>query len=546
MLSFRKQPSPAWPAAALVFALAAGLFLRAFQIGDQVLADDELHALAKLASTDYAGIATSFGVADHSIPLTLFYEAIANRGLLSEAWMLAPAWIAGLAAALFAPAVVRRAVSPLALATFAGLLAVSPLLVLYTRQARPYAITLLLALVAIWAAWRWWQEGRARHAVLYVACAVAAIYFHMIVAPMVLGVWVCFFLEGLFGRGDERRRLAHVVGMAFITTVLAGALIAPPLVHDWNALRAKTGIDLPTPQTLERTLLLMSGTASIAVAMVTAAFAAVGAVVLWHRFPAPTRYVVTLLVLQVVAVLVSGALWLSHALVLMRYLLVALPFFLFASAVGFAWCVHRFVEAHRPAGYVLAAAWVLAGYLTGPLPAALGHPNAFPQHGLYFLDFDPDHNLMRPVLVPGPIPVFYRKLGERAPGSLVVVEAPWRFEHMFNRLPVFQEVHRQRVKVGMVGGLCPPGMDSEHARKFPNRFRHFVDLAGPPGELSRIADYVVFHRKLDLSNMTAPWLAAGGKALADVEVCIERFRGHFGAPAFEDATITVFALKENR
>ena len=127
-----------------------------------------------------------------------------------------------------------------------------------------FVATILVSLVALWAAWRWWRQARLRYAVLYVACAVLAIYFHMIVAPLVLGVWVAFFVESVLVRGADRSRMLSVIAMATITTLLAAALVLPPLVHDWQALRAKTGMDLPTLHTLERTMLLASGTASLA------------------------------------------------------------------------------------------------------------------------------------------------------------------------------------------------------------------------------------------------------------------------------------------
>ena len=56
--------------------IAGALFLRVFQLGHQILIDDELHALVKLASSGYRGIATTLGLADHSIPLTLFYLSL--------------------------------------------------------------------------------------------------------------------------------------------------------------------------------------------------------------------------------------------------------------------------------------------------------------------------------------------------------------------------------------------------------------------------------------------------------------------------------------
>ncbi len=523
--------------------IAGALYLRVFQLGSQILIDDELHALVKLASSDYRGIATTLGLADHSIPLTLFYKWVANQGRISEAWMIGPAWVAGVATVVFALWVARRHASRLELAVFGGLLAVSPLLVLFTRQARPYAITLFFALVAVWAAWRWSQDARSRWLVLHVVAGVLAVWFHMIVMPYVFGVWVYFLAEWLLTDRRDLRRAAWIAGMGTVCGLATAAVLGPAIVNDWANLRVKGGVDQPTLYSTWRTALLYAGTGWSWLLAVLLALGAVGMRVSWRRAPRATRFVLTLVALQVSCVLVSGALWLSHALVMSRYLLVCLPFALFAVAVGFAWLCERLLAGRPWVHAALGAALVLDLYASGPLPAALAWPNAFFEHYAYFFDVDPAHNEVVPYLEPGPMPAFYRELGRLPPGSKRLIEAPWRFESMFNRQPYFQQVHRQHVEIGMVGGLCPPGAFAEHAPGMRHKFRHFVDLARSVEELRRRADYVVFHRTLELANMDQPWMHQGGRGLPPVDTCIARFRVLLGAPVFEDATITVFDLQ---
>jgi len=78
-----------WPMIALLAAiLALGLFLRAFQLDHQIVQDDEWHAIIKFTRSSYLEIATSLGLADFCIPLTLFFKWLAGNGRLSEAWML--------------------------------------------------------------------------------------------------------------------------------------------------------------------------------------------------------------------------------------------------------------------------------------------------------------------------------------------------------------------------------------------------------------------------------------------------------------------------
>jgi hypothetical protein len=537
-----RSPSNRWLAGVLLAALAAGLFARLFQIELQIPMDDEWHAIAKAASSSYREIVLSFGLADHSIPVALFYRWLIGEGRLSEAWMFGPPLAAGVATCLAIVIVARRAVSPLALGLFASLLAISPLLVLYSRQARPYALSLFLALAAAWAAWRWWREGKFSHAALYLACAPLAVWFHMIVAPFVLGVWIVLLLEWAADRRRDMQRLAAMAILGGTAVLLTALLIGPPIVSDIANLRAKASQDFPTLHTVERTAAMYAGTASAIPALVMALLAAPGLVMLFRARPQATRFVLALIALQVGTVLASHAYLLHYPLVLARYLLVCLPFLLLAAATGAALLIEPLGGRWRWLPWSAGVAAVAGLVIAGPLPKALAYPNSFFGHHIHFLEFDDAQNPVVAVLRPGPMPDFYRRLGAEPAASLTIVEAPWRYESIFNRLPYFQQAHRQRVKVGMVGGLCPPGGHAEQPRRFRNELRNVVDLARTPAQLRAEADYVVFHRVLALPNLEGPWLLPGGRSLPAVDGCIARFAKSFGPPVFEDATVTVFAL----
>jgi hypothetical protein len=537
-----RTSSKAWLAATLVAAFAAGVFLRVHQVPIQIPLDDEWHAIAKASESSYRQIVLSFGLADHSIPLSLAVRWLIGAGRLSEAWLFAPPIAAGVLACVLLVVSVRKVIPPVALATYSGLLAISPLLVLYARQARPYAFTLLLCLVAAWAAYRWWRDGKALYAAVYLVAAPLAVWMHLIVAPFALGVWVVFLAEWLLDPRRDRQRLVALLAVGALAAAITAALVVPPLVADWGNLKAKAAADFPNLHSLERMAALMAGTASSLPALGLALLAAPGIVLLHRARPGPTRFVLALLALQVAAVLASHAYLLHYGLVLARYLLILLPFFLLAAAVGLAWLVEPLARFGRWIPWTCAAGVVAGLVALGPLPAALYRPNSFFQHHIYFFDFEEAENLVAAALKPGPMPEFYRRLGAEPAGSRVLIEAPWRHESIFNRLPYFQQVHGQRVKIGMVGKLCPPGAYAEYPRLYRNKFRNLVDLSKPIEALRREGDFVVFHRTLQLPNLTKPWQYEGGLSLPPVDACIVRFSSMFGPPVFEDATITVFAL----
>ena len=133
-----------------VVALSAALYLRLWQLPQQLLADDEWHAVNKLLLAEgYKEIFTSYGLADHCIPLTLLYSWLANQGWLTEWNMRLPLLVAGLGLVVVFPLLLRRWLQGVECWLFAALLAVSPLLIYFSRTARPYALSTLLAAIAL-------------------------------------------------------------------------------------------------------------------------------------------------------------------------------------------------------------------------------------------------------------------------------------------------------------------------------------------------------------------------------------------------------------
>jgi predicted membrane-bound mannosyltransferase len=146
----------------LAAVFTAGIALRWWQLDLQVLIDDEWHALHKLLRSDWKGVFTRFGYADHSIPLTLYYKWVYETVGLSERRMHAPALLAGIALLGIVPWFARAWATWPTRVLWVALLALSPLLIYHSRTARPYALTSVLTFVAIVAYWRWRNEDRHR------------------------------------------------------------------------------------------------------------------------------------------------------------------------------------------------------------------------------------------------------------------------------------------------------------------------------------------------------------------------------------------------
>src|SRR5271169_5165996 len=176
-----------WPAT-LGAAVLIGAYLRLDQILSQVLIDDEWHAVHEVLQRTPAAMLVDFGWADYSIPLGILDWYEARWFGLSEIVLRAPMLACGLATLVVLPLYVARRVGRATAAVFAVLLAISPLLVIYSRMARPYAITLLLGWIAHGAFARYYASarGHAPAGFVYAVTAALASWLHPIAGPFVL------------------------------------------------------------------------------------------------------------------------------------------------------------------------------------------------------------------------------------------------------------------------------------------------------------------------------------------------------------------------
>jgi hypothetical protein len=523
---------PPWWAWLPVLAVAAAL--RLWQLRDQLLADDEWHALNKVMSAGPREIMRSFGFADHSIPLTLLYEALAAGPGLDEWTMRLPLLAAGLVSVVLMPWLLRGLARADEQLVFGLLIALSPLLVYFSRTARPYALSVLLAFAAVVAFRHWWLGGGHRWAATYVvACALAA-WLHPLTLATTLAPLAFHGMQALWLSAHRRQLqpIGRVVGVGGLAAMPLAALLGPPIVADLGSLAGKAGVHRVTPDTLVQAVELFAGSALVPVAVAWGVLAFAGLGLLVRRDAATAAYWLFVVVTATVLVVVTGGAWIHHPLVLARYLLPLLPMLLWLVAIAIAAALRPLPGTARALALLVVAAGL---YMAGPLPAQYHGPiNQFTGHMSYQFDYDPQRNLYNQQLRPAAIHPFYRDLASRSARSLTLVEAPWYIEWHWNAWHFDQAVHHQRVLAGFVTGLCvesaygeyPPGQPDVH-------LRHVVHLADlQPGDPR--ADYVVIHHRTAQPN---------ARPVADLDRCIDALRQRLGPPVVDDDELVVFGLR---
>ena len=521
--------------AAAVGALLVAIGLRADQLFIQLLAGDEWHAVRKAASAGYGDIATHFGRADHSIPITLYYRMAIDSVGLSEAVIRWPFLIFGVLTVWLLPRWLRPTVGQPVALCLSWLLALSPLLVFYSRFARPYAPALLLAWGAVLAFDRWWAEGDRRFAAAYVVCTALCGWLLLVYLPFVLGPFPLALMAVAGRRGAERwHALRRLIVLGGVTGLALLAFLLPPILGDLEALSKKAGSSGFDPGVLVATAVAFTGAGGWPLALAVGVLGAVGVA----TAPAAVRRLVWYLVglggLQLVTLVILAPTGVDGPHILGRYLLPLVPLVLLAEALGLSWLYGR-IAPRRWLALGAIVLVLLGTFLAGPLPRVYHRPNPWIANDLLFQSF------MTPETYRATLrrhPPLYERLGEYPPGSLRLVEAPVADNIYGNPLPLHQTVHRQHVRIGFTDGLC--GRIPRGGAVLPTAgldLRGYVGL----GDLSKLrgqADWLIFHR--DTFGETTFDVPLDWRH--DVTDCIDAATREFGPPTYADDDLVAFRL----
>jgi mannosyltransferase len=316
-----------WVAALTGFVLVAG----GWQLGRASLSGDEaatwaisahglgdvLHALS--GSGGDRGAALYYLTVHFWIQLFGTSEvALRSFSLLAAALVIAPFH-----------AIARRLGRPRAVAAEI-LLATSPFFLIYARDARAYALLLLLVVLATWAFIRAVESDSSRDWARYTVIATLALYTHWFAALVIAG-HVVWWLATRPAEGQRRRAL---------TSAGLLALVAVPIAV--FALVGTSGIEWIAPLSVAEVRSLakaVTGTSSwsaqlVFLVVIVVALGAVVGDVRARRRERPWRWVslsVAWLLVPIAATIVVSV---FYPLLLSRYLIVALPGFALVLAIG--------------------------------------------------------------------------------------------------------------------------------------------------------------------------------------------------------------------
>jgi hypothetical protein len=517
----------------LGFALATalGAWLRLYGLGEQVVQDDEWHAIHKLMAAGYAEIFRSFGMADHSIPLTLFYKAMAETAGLTEINLRIVQVLAGIALIPLAGAIAWRITASVATSLlYAFLVAGAPFLILYSRVARPYAITTLLAVLALAGLWRWRESRSLTLAVAVCGLTALSAWLHPISAAFPAVAMLFIFAEDLRARKGVRA----IVQLGLAAAVAIAVPLAAPVMHDLPTLAAKAGGDFAGGYTVARMLALFAGGFPDAVTYGIVAFAAFGAVRVFRMNGALGAYLAALAVVPVALFMGLGAAWTHQGHTFARYVFPVQLIFLLWAAVGIVDAARLLSRRSSQRVETAVAVAAAAAYIAfNPAVRQVATLGPWYGHVYHQFDYAAQHNAAALQYRGYDAPRFYRELGALPPGAAPVIEAPFTYEAPANSLAFFRGSHGQPERIGMLHDLCLDGPyygEVPHDARF--RFRNFVFLGDRDSVRASGARYLLLH--LDQLH---------GKPFAGAQRCMAALAKLYGAPVDVDPRLAVFDLR---
>jgi hypothetical protein len=168
------------PAAALAVAVvtAVGLAIRLVLVRQSLFAD-ELATYWDVANRGLGGVvSTVHSDAEITPPLYFVVAWLTTRVHLAPELFRAPSLVAGTAGIPIAYLLGRRTVGRPAAVVAAGLVALSPFMILYSTEARGYSLAMTLVMLSGLAMLKAVDGGRVRWWVLYGVCSCGAVYTH--------------------------------------------------------------------------------------------------------------------------------------------------------------------------------------------------------------------------------------------------------------------------------------------------------------------------------------------------------------------------------
>jgi len=565
----------------IILAITLGIFLRLYQIGGQVVGDDEWHAISVATNSSFKYIFTHFHDADNCIPLTLYYKLLIETLGLNEFGLHSLQLISGILSLIVFPLIMRSVFNQKITIIFSWLLAISPLLVFYSRYARPYMIVVFLSFISIFSFYFWIQKRKLFYVIAYVILAVLASYFNLASAAFVAGPLIYICTLRIFRRrflvqheGVELPKMVYLLLVAIC--LIAGIFIlCLPAIMSLQNIAGKVGQGSFELNMIIGSINLFSGCSSYWCSLFLTVLALYGSYNLFQKNKFLFGYLIAIFFLEILFIAVVNPRRVQEPAVFTRYFIVCLPLWILLISIALydlSKKLNAYIMARTKRKYAhITSNSCLVGILLillakSPILPIYKFENNFTNH----IDFQSDytHQTLKTISEKSQdlYSSFYSDLKKtKAPTS--IIEYPYLIFWIGNNYHFYQRFHGKKVMIGYNShsylSQSAPLMHRDI------NFRNFVNIENKTDILNSNADYVIIHKNMlyEIIHMRGvlpdffPDTKRTEEALLkklvkhptfkshfeparkDAEKAIGKLKEMFGHPFWEDRWITVFKAK---
>lgn len=571
------QTSP-WFWLLLLPALATGVFFRLYLVTDQILLDDEWHALQFTINHSLWYVLTHFSYAGANIiPINAYVRILLTSFGWSEIALILPSLAAGIASLLLFPLALKRIFNARIVILFAFLFAVSPLLIFYSRVCRPYSIYTLLGFLAILVLYEWTRTGHKKFGIGFMVLGVICVYFHFVGVIFVFVPLGCAIIMKLLTlhktsvpiREEIRPSLAMLIGAGCAILTGLALLLTPAILQRIPA--QNLGPARFTLQSLLGFMQILSGTSHVLLNLLFYSLLCIGLWTLFRKSFLLGFIFVSLAGAYLFVSIVTKSNFAHVPLVLARYVMPLFPFAHLLVALGMdsLWKKAETIPAPKIMRVLCwgASLGFLAGLVwTGPLRQTYAAPNNFTHHSAFQESYAPidwgtpriSEMIKRPYAISRDhLPTFYATLAQRTDVEKII-EYPMLLGNHFNLLYYYQRFHKKSVQAGytravkekpdtttggILGNMIIDQVLSQVKDPGQLKFRNMVDILDMAAVKNSNADVVILHKNPESEILERQ--NGDDVSNAPLVVAISAvYRKIFGPPVFEDRHLVVFQVRD--
>ena len=561
-----------------MIALLAGCFWRLYLISDQVILDDEWHALNFTINHPLWYLLTHFSYAGANIiPVNAYVRLLLVSSGWSEILLVLPSLIAGIAGLVAFPLVLKRIFSARVTIFFAFLLAFSPLHIFYSRVCRPYSIYTFLGFMCIWILYEWSISGKKRFSLLFAVAGVLCVYFHFVGVIFVFVPLGCAIIVKMIAKSPRLPAIRERVLPDFKELISVGGgiliclaiLLTAAIIQRLPAMNASPASF--SVQSILGFMQILSGTSCLSLNILFYGLLAIGLFQLFRKSFLLGFIFFSVFAAYVFVSFVTKSNFANVPLVLARYVIPAFPmaYILVALGMNSLWETASAIPMNkrvtRVVCYGTAGCFLFGLFWTGPLRQTYASPNNFTSHSAFQESYVPlnwDHPrisnmIQKPYAVNKEnMSVFYKTLADQ-PNVKKIIEYPMQLGNHFNLFYYYQRFHRKDVAVGytrsikdpmnmatggVLGGMIADQVLSQVKDPGQLKFKNMLDILDMAAVEHSRADLVVFHKN-PLIEMFGTDTGNDDSEIPIVTALSRVYLQLFGQPVFEDRYLIVFKIR---